>query len=88
MVAIPESIGIFLLMNIGKFLHRKSHVCPNRSSQRKPTTSTNTAAATNKPTYYNKFAKQLKPKMSNSFELLTGPIETIQKKYEVLSDIV
>ena len=26
--------------------------------------------------------------MSNSFELLTGPIETIQKKYEVLSDIV
>ena len=26
--------------------------------------------------------------MSNSFELLTGPIETVQKKYEVLSDIV
>ena len=26
--------------------------------------------------------------MSNSFELLTGPIETIQKKYEILSDIV
>lgn len=26
--------------------------------------------------------------MSNSFELLTGPIETIQTKYEVLSDIV
>ena len=26
--------------------------------------------------------------MSNSFELLTGPIDTIQKKYEVLSDIV
>ena len=26
--------------------------------------------------------------MSNSFELLTGPIEIIQKKYEVLSDIV
>ena len=26
--------------------------------------------------------------MSNSFELLTGPIETIQKNYEVLSDIV
>jgi hypothetical protein len=26
--------------------------------------------------------------MSNSFELLTGPIETVQEKYEVLSDIV
>ena len=26
--------------------------------------------------------------MSNSFELLSGPIETIQKKYETLSDIV
>jgi hypothetical protein len=45
----------------------------------------------NKPTYYNnKFARQqvLKPKMSNSFELLTGPIDLIQKKYEILSDIV
>ena len=26
--------------------------------------------------------------MSNSFELLTGPIDTIQKKYEILSDLV
>ena len=26
--------------------------------------------------------------MSNSFELLTGPIDTIQNKYEILSDIV
>ena len=26
--------------------------------------------------------------MSNSFELLTGPIETIQKQYGMLSDIV
>ena len=26
--------------------------------------------------------------MSNSFELLTGPIDSIQKKYEILSDIV
>ena len=26
--------------------------------------------------------------MSNSFELLTGPTDTIQKKYEMLSDIV
>jgi len=26
--------------------------------------------------------------MSNSFELLTGPINEIQRKYEILSDIV
>jgi hypothetical protein len=26
--------------------------------------------------------------MSNSFELLTGPIETVQKKCEILSDII
>jgi len=26
--------------------------------------------------------------MSNSFELLTGPVSEIQKKYELLSDIV
>jgi hypothetical protein len=26
--------------------------------------------------------------MSNSFKLLTGPIETVQKKYVILSDIV
>ncbi len=26
--------------------------------------------------------------MSNSFELLLGPIDSVQKKYEILSDIV
>ena len=26
--------------------------------------------------------------MSNSFELLTGPIDAIQKKYEILSNII
>ena len=26
--------------------------------------------------------------MSNSFELLTGPVSEIQKKYEILSDLV
>ena len=52
-----------------------------------------------KPRYYNpsarkqtpyasSFASGSKPKMSNSFDLLTGPIDTIQKKYEILSDIV
>jgi hypothetical protein len=45
----------------------------------------------NKPTYYNKksfYNKEPKPKMSNSLELLSGPITDIQKKYEILSDIV
>jgi len=53
-----------------------------------------------KPRYYNPSARKRtpyasssfpsasKPKMSNSFELLTGSIDTIQKKYEILSDIV
>ena len=76
---------------------KKKHICPNFGNNKKPVsanTSNNvegTAATTNtKPTYYNKrpWSTQPKPKMSNSFELLTGPIETIQKKYEILSDIV
>jgi len=54
-----------------------------------------------KPRYYNPYAKkrtpyastfanqqQSKPKMSNSFEYLHGSITEIQKKYEILSDIV
>jgi hypothetical protein len=65
---------------------KKKHVCPNRSNN------TTTAATTSntKPTYYNKkpWNSQPKPKMSNSFELLTGPIETVQKKCEILSDII
>jgi hypothetical protein len=65
---------------------KKKHICPNRSSSTRPTTAT-------RPTYYNKkpwsnSQQQPKPKMSNSFESLTGPIDTIQKKYEMLSDIV
>jgi hypothetical protein len=69
---------------------KKKHICPNRSKSNNNVvtqTTTNT-----KPSYYNKFAKQYqqqpKPKMSNSLELLSGPIEDIQKKYEILSDIV
>jgi len=71
---------------------KKKHVCPNRGN--KPSSVTNTTATTTatKPTYYSKKSwnsnQQTKPKMSNSFELLTGPIDTIQKKYEILSDIV
>jgi hypothetical protein len=53
-----------------------------------------------RPHYYNPHARkrtpyasfsgqqQPKPKMSNSFELLTGPIETVQTKYEIISDLV
>jgi hypothetical protein len=67
---------------------KKKHICPNRQHQSKPTTIPAT-----KPNYYNSnYGRKLfagpKPKMSNSFELLTGPIADIQKKYEVLSDIV
>ena len=67
---------------------KKKHICPNRVN--KSVTNTPTTGATTKPTYYSKkpWSTQPKPKMSNSFELLTGPIETIQKKYEILSDLV
>jgi hypothetical protein len=60
------------------------HQCPNRSNKY-----TNTNTTTSKPNYFNKFAKyQPKPKMSNSLELLQGPIADVQKKYEILSDLV
>ena len=65
---------------------KQKHQCPNINNN-KPTTSTNTSTA-KRPNYYNKFAKQPKPKMSNSLELLSGPIKEIQKKYEILNDIV
>ena len=48
----------------------------------------------NKPSHYmNKklscyLSQQSKPKMSNSSELLQWSIKDIQKKYEILSDIV
>ena len=73
---------------------QKKHICPNRVNNNKPVTTFNNVAGTTtntKPTYYNKkpwSTTQPKPKMSNSFELLTGPIETIQQKYETLSDLV
>jgi hypothetical protein len=75
---------------------KQKHSCPNRVNKPSiskpisyPTASTTTT--TTKPTYYSKKpwnSNQAKPKMSNSLELLTGPIDTIQKKYEILSDIV
>ena len=63
---------------------KKKHICPNRSKSV-------TQSSNNKPNYYNvrkssNYAP--KPKVSNSFEFSTGPIETVQKNYEVLSNIV
>lgn len=93
-----KSTGILLKTLYYEVFSKKKHICPNFGNNKKPVsanTSNNiagTAATTNtKPTYYNKKpwnSNQPKPKMSNSFELLTGPIDSIQKKYEILSDIV
>jgi hypothetical protein len=74
-------------------LTKKRHICPNIVSNKNKTSITPPSNAP-KPYYYNSTKKASfssanpKPKMSNSFELLQGPIETIQKKYEVLLDIV
>jgi hypothetical protein len=65
---------------------KKRHICKNRITNNNNVSKSSTYLP--KSNYYNKFAKQPKPKMSNSFELLTGPIDSIQKKYEILSDIV
>jgi hypothetical protein len=75
-------------------LTKKRHICPNIVSNKNKTSITPPSNAP-KPYYYNSTKKASsfsafsnpKPKMSNSFELLTG-IETIQKKYEVFSDLV
>jgi hypothetical protein len=67
---------------------KEKHVCPNRSNNNNNVSNSKTYRSTTKPNYYNKFAKQPKPKMSNSLDLLQGPISEIQKKYEILSDIV
>jgi hypothetical protein len=74
-------------------LTKKRHICPNIVSNKNKTSIIPPSNAP-KPYYYNSTKKASfssanpKPKMSNSFELLQGPIETIQKKYEVLLDIV
>jgi len=65
---------------------KKKHICPNRSNNNNVSKSSTYVSKPNY--YYNKFSKQSKPKMSNSLELLSGPISEIQKKYEILSDIV
>jgi hypothetical protein len=75
---------------------KKKHICPNRVNKPVTANTSNNLAGTattttnTKPTYYNKkpWSSQPKPKMSNSFELLQGSIAEIQKKYEILSDIL
>jgi hypothetical protein len=70
---------------------QKKHSCPNRVKKSSVTSfNNNSTTTTNKPIYYSKrsWSNTPKSKMSNSFELLTGPtVETIQKKYEISSDI-
>ena len=71
----------------------KKHICPNRSSSnnKKPMSlpiGTDTTTNTNRQSFYSKKSWSPKLKMSNSVELLSGPIDSIQKKYEILSDIV
>jgi hypothetical protein len=75
-------------------LTKKRHVCPNIVSNKNKNSVTPPSNAP-KPYYYNSTRKASfssanpKPKMSNSFELLTGPtVAEIQKKYEILSDLV
>ena len=92
-IAVFRSFGILQLMSIGKYPQRRKHICPNRVNKPVSVNTANSVATTTsntKPTYYSKkpWNAQPKPKMSNSFELLTGPIDTIQKKYEILSDLV
>ena len=65
---------------------KQKHICKNRSVN-KPV-STQNYINTTKPNYYNKFSKQPKPKMSNSIELISGPISKVQRNYEILSDLV
>ena len=73
---------------------QKRHICPNipNNNNNKPIipTTASTITSNTKPTYYSKkpWNRQPKPKMSNSFEYLQGSIKEIQKKYEILSDIV
>ena len=77
-------------MSIGKFLHRRSIfvlIGPTNQQlvyiKQQQQLILNPLIIAKKP-----WLSQAKPKMSNSFELLQGSITDIQKKYEILSDIV
>ena len=76
-----------------KVFTKKKHIHPNRSNytnKRLIIAVPPSTTVVSKQNYYKKpFANQAnKPKMSNSFELLTGSIGEVQRKYEYLSDIV
>jgi hypothetical protein len=65
------------------------HQCSNRQQGKK--SNNNVTQKITEPNFYKKSyyaTQQPKPKMSNSLELLQGPIADVQKKYEILSDIV
>ena len=64
---------------------KQKHICKNRSNNNNNTNTNNTNRTSS---FYSKKPWVPKPKMSNSLELLTGPISEIQRKYEILSDIV
>ena len=66
-----------------EIITKQKHICKNRY---KP--NIHNSVVENKPNYYNRFTKQPKPKTCNSIELLSGSISEVQKKYEILSDIV
>ena len=64
---------------------KKRHICKNRITNNNNVSKSSTYIP--KSNYYNKFAKQPKPKMSNSFELLTGPVSDTQRNtryYQIL----
>ena len=65
---------------------KQKHICKNRSNNNNTNTTTNNTNRTS--SFYSKKPWAPKPKMANSLELLTGPINEIQRKYEILSDIV
>ena len=68
---------------------KKKYICSNRVTNNNKKSAT-FPSTTTKPSYYNNNNKKLwpstnnltpKPKMDNSFELLTGSPDTIRKQY-------
>jgi hypothetical protein len=63
---------------------KNRYICKNRPANNNMSSPKSNVP---KPNYY-KFSKQPKPKMNNSLELIADSIDSVQKKYEILSDIV
>ena len=75
-----------------ELLSQKKHICPNSIKK-----SNSNSSSTNVANSYNNYTRKPwntvnkpkeKEKMSNSFELLSGPVLEVQRLYEVLSDII